>query len=80
MSNPSEGTVSNSEVNPDPLFDAKTAAAYLGLPGVVKHPPQSVRHLCRTRQIQSTFVAGKVMIRRSWLEEYIRKNMRKNVE
>ncbi len=57
--------------NADPLYDAKGAAAYLGLVGVVKHPEQAVRSLCRKRRIRSTRVAGKVMIRKSWLEAYI---------
>ncbi|HOW74105.1 MAG TPA: hypothetical protein PKY77_26165 [Phycisphaerae bacterium] len=62
--------------NPDPLLDAVAAAAYLGLVGVVKHPAQAVRALCRKRRIQSTKVAGKVMVRRSWLEQYINENAR----
>ena len=60
--------------NEDPLFDALGAARYLGLCGVVKHPGQAVRSLCRKRRIRSTKVAGKVMIRRSWLESYIAEN------
>lgn len=63
-------------VNPDPLLDANAAAAYLGLVGVVKHPAQAVRALCRKRRVQSTKVAGKVMVRRSWLEQYIKENAR----
>ena len=63
-------------LNADPLFDAKGAAAYLGLVGIVKHPEQAVRSLCRKRHIRSTRVAGKVMIRRSWLEAYIGGNIR----
>ena len=63
-------------VNPDPLLDATAAATYLGLIGVVKHPAQAVRSLCRKRRIRSTKVAGKVMVRRSWLEEYISENAR----
>ena len=62
--------------NADPLFDAKGAAEYLGLVGVVKHPEQAVRSLCRKRRIRSTRVAGKVMIRKSWLENYIGENVR----
>ena len=62
--------------NPDPLVDARAAAVYLGLVGVVKHPAQAVRSLCRKRRLRSTRVAGKVMIRRSWLEEYIESNLR----
>ena len=63
-------------VNPDPLLDAVAAATYLGLIGVVKHPAQAVRSLCRKRRIRSTKVAGKVMVRRSWLEQYITENAR----
>ena len=62
--------------NADPLYDASGAAAYLGLIGIVKHPEQAVRSLCRKRRIRSTRVAGKVMIRRSWLEAYIAENVR----
>ncbi len=62
--------------NADPLYDAKGAAAYLGLVGVVKHPEQAVRSLCRKRRIRSTPVADKVMVRRSWLEAYIGENVR----
>ena len=58
--------------NSDPLFDAAKAAEYLGLAGVVKHPGQAVRALARKRRLRSTRIAGKVMIRRSWLETYIR--------
>ena len=61
-------------LNPDPFLDAKQAAKYLGLTGVVKHPAQAVRTLCRKRRIASTRVAGKVMVRRSWLEKYIQEN------
>ena len=57
--------------NSDPLFSAVGAADYLGLPGVVKHPAQAVRALCRKKHLRSTKVAGKVMIRQSWLESYI---------
>lgn len=60
--------------NDDPLFDAKSAAEYLGLVGVVKHPDQAVRALCRKLRLRSTRVAGKVMVRRSWLETYIQEN------
>lgn len=60
-----------SATNADPLLDARGAAAYLGLVGVVKHPEQAIRSLCRKRQLQSTRVAGKVMVRRSWLEKYL---------
>ena len=60
--------------NPDPLFTARGAAGYLGLVGVVKHPEQAVRSLCRKRRLRSTRVAGKVMIRRSWLEAYLEQN------
>lgn len=69
----SESTVA-SESNPDPLYDARKAAEYLGLTGVVKDPSQSVRALCRKRKLRSTRVCGKVMIRRSWLEEYLVQN------
>lgn len=62
--------------NPDPLFDAKRTAAYLGLVGVVKHPAQSVRAMFRTMKLRSTVVAGKKMARRSWLEGYISRNTR----
>lgn len=62
--------------NADPLYDAGGAAEYLGLVSVVKHPEQAVRAMCRKRQLQSTRVCGKVMIRRSWLETYILENMR----
>lgn len=60
--------------NSDPLFDAGAAARYLGLEGVVRHPAQAVRSLCRKRKLRSTKVCGKVMVRRSWLEEYIATN------
>ena len=66
--------VADDATNPDPLLDARQAAEYLGLSGVVKHPEQSVRSLCRKRRIASTRVAGKVMVRRSWLEKYIQEN------
>ena len=65
--------------NADPLYDAKAAAEYLGLAGVVKHPEQAVRALCRKRRIQSTKVAGKVMVRESWLESYITQHGREAV-
>ena len=58
-------------VNSDLLYSARAAATYLGLVGVVKHPAQAVRSLCRKRKLRSTRVADKVMIRQSWLEEYI---------
>ena len=64
---------------PDPLYDAKAAAEYLGLAGIVKYPSQAVRALCRKRHIQSTKVAGKVMCRRSWLESYIAEHGREAV-
>lgn len=64
------------ECNPDPFYDANGAARYLGLVGVVRHPAQAIRALCRKRRIRSTKVAGKVMIRRSWLEKYIANNAR----
>lgn len=62
--------------NPDPLLSARAAARYLGLIGVVKHPEQAVRSLCRKRRLRSTRVAGKVMVRRSWLEAYLEQNAR----
>ena len=62
--------------NSDPLFDAVRAARYLGLDGVVNHPAQAVRSLARKRKIRSTKVAGKIMIRQSWLEAYIQANTR----
>ncbi len=62
--------------NADPLYDASGAAEYLGLVGAVKHPGQAVRSLCRKRHIRSTKVAGKVMVRQSWLEAYINANVR----
>ena len=64
--------------NDDPLFDASGAAEYLGLVGVVKHPEQAVRTLCRKRRIRSTKIAGKIMVRRSWLEAYIAENVRED--
>lgn len=73
-SSPPEST--GSEANADPLFDAKGAAAYLGLVGTVKHPEQAVRTMCRNRRIRSTKVAGKIMVRRSWLETYIAEHVR----
>ena len=60
--------------NEDPLFDAEGAARYLGLCDEVKHPGQAVRSLCRKRHLRSTKVCGKVMVRLSWLEEYIQAN------
>ena len=63
--------------NPDPLYSATAAAEYLGLVGVVKHPAQAVRALCRKRRLRSTIVAGKVMVRQSWLEAYITENTRR---
>ena len=68
--------MTNDSENPDPLFDARAAAAYLGLVGVVKHPAQAVWALCRKRRLRSTRVAGKVMIRKCWLEAYIRQSER----
>ena len=65
--------------NADPLYDAKAAAEYLGLAGVVKHPEQAVRALCRKRHLRSTRVSGKVMVRRSWLESYIAQHAREAV-
>ena len=62
--------------NPDPLLDTRAASTYLGLTGVVRQPAQAVRALCRKRRIKSTIVAGKIMIRQSWLEAYIRANVR----
>ena len=62
--------------NSDPLYDAGAAAKYLGLDLLVKHPQQAVRTLCRKRQIRSTRIAGKVMVRKSWLESYIAENLR----
>ncbi|GMU22573.1 MAG: hypothetical protein AMXMBFR13_26580 [Phycisphaerae bacterium] len=70
------GTPRLTDVNHDPLYGAEAAAAYLGLVGVVKHPAHAVRTLCRKRRLQCTRVAGKVMIRRSWLEAYIAENSR----
>ncbi len=62
--------------NLDPLYDAAGAAAYLGLEGVVKHPAQAVRSLCRKRRLPCTLVAARLMIRRSWLEAYLEQNTR----
>ena len=62
--------------NSDPLYDAGSAAKYLGLNSVVKHPGQAVRTLCRKHRLRSTRIAGKVMVRRSWLESYIAENSR----
>ena len=64
--------------NADPLYDATAAAEYLGLVGVVKHPEQAVRALCRKHHLRSTRVCGKVMTRRSWLEAYIATNARED--
>ena len=57
--------------NPDPLFSATTAAEYLGLGEVVRHPGQSIRRLCRLGKIASTRVAGEVMIRKSAPDAYL---------
>ena len=65
--------------NPDPLYDAVGAAKYLGLVGVHKHPAQAVRALCRKRRLRSTVVGGRIMIRRSWLEEYLQQSVREPV-
>ena len=65
--------------NPDPLYDAVGAARYLGLVGVHKHPAQAVRALCRKRRLRSTMVGGRIMIRRSWLEEYLGRSVREPV-
>ncbi|MFH0980922.1 MAG: hypothetical protein V2A79_05215 [Planctomycetota bacterium] len=65
--------------NNDPLLDAKGAAAYLGLAGVVKHPAQCVRSLFRKRRIRCTTVAGRLMARRSWLDAYLEANTREAV-
>ena len=63
--------------NPDPLYDAKGAAEYLGLTKTgIKHPEQAVRTLARKRRLRSTKIADKVMFRRSWLEAYIVANAR----
>jgi hypothetical protein len=66
--------VSDTILIDDPLLDAKAAASYLGLVGVVRHPEQSVRALARKRKLRSTKVAGKIMFRRSWLDVYIEAN------
>ena len=66
----------NAPNNPDPLLDARAASTYLGLASVVRHPEQAVRALCRKRRMKSTIIAGKIMIRRSWLESYIQKGVR----
>ena len=63
-------------INEDPLLDVDAAAVYLGLFGVVKHPAQAVRTLARKRRLQSTRIAGKIMIRRSWLEAYVAAGVR----
>ena len=57
--------------NPDPLLDAAGAARYLGLVGVVKHPEQAVRALCRKLRLTHAKVCGKIMVRRSELDRYI---------
>ena len=74
-----DGPKTEQAPNTDPLYSAKAAAVYLGLVGVVKHPEQAVRSLCRKRHIRSTRVSGKVMIRQSWLESYIAGNAREAV-
>ena len=60
--------------NPDPLLDARAAAAYLGLTGMVKHPEQAVRSLCRKRRLTHAKVCGKIMVRQSELDHYVREN------
>lgn len=61
-------------VNSDPLFDAEQAARYLGLADVVKHPAQAMRRLARLKRIAHTWVGGRLMFRRSWLEAFVRAN------
>lgn len=56
--------------NPDPLFDADRAARYLGL-ACLKHPAQAIRALCRKGRLRFIRLGDRVMVRRSWLEEYI---------
>lgn len=60
--------------NPDPLLDARSAARYLGLEGAVKHPAQAVRSLCRKRRLTHAKVCGKIMVRRSELDRYVKEN------
>ena len=61
----------NQVVNGDPLFDAVAAATYLGLADVVKHPGQAVRALCRKGRLRYVRLGDRIMVRRSWLEEFI---------
>lgn len=62
--------------NLDPLLDAEAAARYLGLNGVMKHPAQAVRALCRKRRITHTLVGRRIMMRQSSLDEYLQENKR----
>jgi hypothetical protein len=70
---------SRETIQSDPFLDAKAAAEYLGLTAVVRHPGQAVRALARKRRLRSAKLAGKVMFRLSWLDEYIDSNTREPV-
>lgn len=61
-------------IDTDPFFTATGAALYLGLTNAVKHPAQAMRGLARKKKIKSTRIAGKLMFRKSWLEEFIKAN------
>ncbi|MFH0979953.1 MAG: hypothetical protein V2A79_00245 [Planctomycetota bacterium] len=65
--------------NNDPLLDCRAASDYLGLTRAVKHGSQAVRSLARKRRLRSCRVAGKIMIRESWLREYIESTTREPV-
>ena len=59
--------------NNDPLFDAETAAQYLGL-GCLNHPAQAIRSMCRKRRLAHFRVCGRLMVRRSELDRYLAEN------
>lgn len=58
-------------VNADPLLTAGQAGIYLGLADVHKDPGQAVRALCRKGRLRFVRIGERVMVRRSWLEEFI---------
>jgi hypothetical protein len=63
-------------LNPDPLLCAREAGRYLGLEGVVKDPGKTVRAMTRRKKLPSVLIAGKVFVRKSWLDEYIQQQTR----
>jgi len=66
------------QYNEDPLWRAAEAAEYLGL-GRFRNPGAIVRGLVRRRRLRGVMLAGKVMVRKSWCDEYIARNTREPV-